>query len=194
MKLKFLALLFVPFLFSGCTSMYVDPQYRSATYKDIQYADQPTAVSLSAEFQVNGSHWPSQDKELCRRVARMLKATKVFEPAATTNVPTVGKLEIILNDTGNLSAAVGKGFVTGLTFFVVGSQVEDHYIMTARYTPAEGKPFTGDYHYSLRSTIGIHSKPAGMERISLSEAGDVVIQDTLLNFLRDWQRQPAASK
>jgi hypothetical protein len=33
-----------------------------------------------------------------------------------------------------------------------------------------------------------------MEKISFSEAGDVVIQDTMLNFLRDWQKQQATAK
>jgi hypothetical protein len=174
--------------------MYIDPQYRSATFRDIQYTNNPPVVELSAQFQVNGSHWKSQDADLLQHLTSFLKATKVFEPAETTNVPTVGKLQITLNDTGNMAGAAGKGFVTGLTFFVVGSEVEDHYIMTASYTPSDGKFFTGNYQYSLHSTIGIHSPPKGMEKISLSGAGDAVIQDTMLNFLRDWQKQQATAK
>ncbi len=194
MKLNTLALLFVPLLLSGCVHAYIDPQYRSATFKDIQYTNQPPVVSVTAEFQMNGSHWPSQDKDLREHVVRFLKATKVFDPAENTNTPTVGKLAITLNDTGSLGAAFGKGFVTGLTYGLVGSEVEDHYIMTARYTPVWGAAFTNSYHYLIHSTVGIHSAPKGMETISLSEAPDLVIQDTLLNFLRDWQKPPAPAK
>ncbi len=176
---------------TGCVHMYVDPQYRSATYKDIQYTNNPPLVELSVEFQFNGTHWKSQDTDLRQHLVRFLAASKVFEAAANTNIPTVGTLQITLNDTGNVGAAAGKGFVTGLTYGIIGSEVEDHYIMTAIYKPANGTAFTGKYQYSIHSTIGIHATPKGLEPISPSEAENVVIEDTMLNFLRDWQKQQA---
>src|SRR6266481_2421060 len=82
MKIAQMIVLFgVTVFVSGCASVYVDPQYRNAAYKDIQYTNNPPLVEVSARFEFNGSHWPSQDTKLLQCLTRFLKATKVFEPA-----------------------------------------------------------------------------------------------------------------
>ena len=176
---------------TGCVAVYVDPHYRSAGFRDVSASSNACQVAVQAEYQINGKHDKSGDADVRKSVLKVLKASKVFDPLEVTNAPVTGTLRVTLNDTGNMGAAFGKGFVTGLTFGLVGSEVEDHYFVTINYVPASGSAFTRKYEHSLHATVGLHAAPQGMERVPLKAAGDAVVEDVMLNFLRDWQNQTA---
>ncbi len=178
---------------TGCVAVYVDPHYRSATYMDVHGTNNPRPVAVKVEFQFNGKHWPSQDTDVRLSVLKVLRASKVFAAVDATNAPVDGMLQVTLDDTGSLGAAFGKGFITGLTYGLIGSEVEDHYFMTLVYTPAHGIPFSRKYEHSIYATVGLHSAPQGMERVSVSGGVDTVIEDMMLNFLRDWQNASAVA-
>ncbi|MCG3174984.1 MAG: hypothetical protein GMKNLPBB_03318 [Myxococcota bacterium] len=174
---------------SGCTSIksYVDPQFRDATYQSIQNTDAPKYVTVSVEFQVNGKPQKRHNGTVYRKVSRVLAATRLFAEASAGKASESGQLHVIVNNVGDVGAAFGKGFATGLTFGLAGSQVVDGYIMTATYTPLGGVPTTREYKHAIHSTVGMHSAPEGMVAVPLADAFDQVVEEMLLNYLRDLQ-------
>ena len=180
------------FLLTGCVAMksYVDPQYRSATYMNLAPAKEPKPVVVDVSFQMNGKE-DKRLRQLARsRVTKVLRGSRLFYEPDTQNIQA-GKLNIVINNVGNIGAAVGKGIATGLTLGLVGSEVVDGYEMRAVYTPAEGSPLTKNYKHAIHSIVGLHSAPAGMEPVAIQVAFEQVVEDMLLNFLRDLQRENA---
>lgn len=180
---------------TGCLAAkaYVDPQFRGATYQSITNSGSPRPVTIGVEFQVNGKHGnPHQQAFVRPKVIRVIAATKVFIEADSASGPQVGQLQISVNDIGNVGAAVGKGLATGLTLGLAGSEVVDGYEMTVTYTPAGGASTVRKYKHAIHTTIGAHAAPKGMESVPLADAFDRVVEEMLLNFFRDTQRDSAS--
>ncbi|MCG3173239.1 MAG: hypothetical protein GMKNLPBB_01417 [Myxococcota bacterium] len=174
---------------SGCSPIksYVDPQFRDATYQSIRNTASPTRVTVSVEFQVNGKPQKRQHDIVYRRVTRVLTATRLFTEVSSDKASESGQLRIVINNVADVGAAFGKGFATGLTFGLAGSQVTDGYIMTAIYTPLGGVPTTREYKHAIHSTVGLRSAPEGLVAVPLADAFDQIVEDMLLNYLRDLQ-------
>jgi hypothetical protein len=184
--------LFVGSICTGCINAktYVDPQFRKATYQDIKRSDQLLPVTIAVEFQVNGKPGSKQQNVIVsRKVLRVLAATKVFVEANSTNTMHAGNLKITVNDFGDMGAAVGKGFATGLTLGLAGSEVVDNYEMTIVYRPANGESISKQYRHAIHTTIGAHSAPAGMEAVPPTDAFDQVVEEMLLNFIQGLQKE-----
>ena len=176
---------------TGCLSIksYVDPKFRDATYQSVRTPETPTPAVVTCEFQMNGKHGHKNQDALVRRKAmRVLTSTKVFSEVEASAGASVGQLQIRINNVGDIGGAVGKGFATGLTFGLAGSEVVDGYEMTVIYTPAGGSPTTKVYKHAIHSTIGAHAPPPGMQPVPLADAFDQVVEEMLLNCLRDFQR------
>jgi len=176
---------------AGClsTKSYVDPKFRDATYQSVRTPEAPVAAVITYEFQFNGKHGnKNQDALVRRKSTRVLAATKVFSEVEASAGAAAGQLQIRINNLGDIGSAVGKGFATGLTFGLAGSEVVDGYEMTVIYTPAGGSPTTRFYKHAIHSTIGAHAPPPGMQPVPLADAFDQVVEEMLLNCLRDFQR------
>jgi hypothetical protein len=95
-------------------------------------------------------------------------------------------LSFVLNNVADTGAAAGKGFGTGLTFGLAGSHVTDGYEMTVRLT--QGTTITERaYSHAILSTIGNASGPPGLTPVSLGAAFNQVVDDLVLNAIKDLQ-------
>ena len=175
---------------TGCLSAkhYVDPTFHDANYLSIKTPDSPRPIVVIATFQVNGKPKKEADPIVFRKVTKVLAATRIFIEATNAQTNQAARLEIVVNNIADIGSAEGKGFGTGLTLGLAGSEIVDRYEMTAIYTPAGGLPIKKIYKHAIYSTIGAHSAPAGMEPVSIEDAFDQVVEDMLLNFLRDLQK------
>ncbi|HEY5041459.1 MAG TPA: hypothetical protein VIK53_05595 [Verrucomicrobiae bacterium] len=174
---------------TGClsTKSYVDPTFHDANYLSIRTPASPRPVVVVAMFQVNGKPKKELNSIVFRKVTKILAATRVFIQASNAQTNQAARLEITVNNITDIGSAEGKGFGTGFTLGLAGSEVVDRYEMTAIYTPSGGLPIKKIYKHAIFSTIGAHSAPKGMEPVSISDAFDQVVEDMLLNFLRDLQ-------
>jgi hypothetical protein len=175
---------------TGCTASkaYIDPKFRDADYLSIKASDSPRPVLVTATFQTNGKPNKQLHTLVRKKVTKVLAATRVFTEPANAQTNQAGRLEITVNNVANIGGAVGKGVGTGLTLGLAGSEVVDGYEMTAIYTPTGGSPVTKTYKHAIHTTIGVHSAPEGMEPVPSADAFDQVVEDMLLNFLRDLQK------
>ena len=189
MKIRVILLVCCVAILEGCISVhsYVDPQYRRASYDDLTRVNPPYAVSLKVEYQLNGKERPKAQKSLLDHVERSLRASGVVVPYEGKG-DAVGEISVIANDVGNMGAAAAKGFGTGLTFGLVGSHVTDNYEVSIRLT-LSGSVIEKKYQHAIISTVGNASGPPGLPAVPLATAINQVVDDVVLNFLKDMQTE-----
>ncbi len=189
MNIRMIGLLVFCAFLQGCISMhsYVDPQFHHAGYSDLARSQQPYALSIKTEFQRNGVAQPRADRLLSDDVIRTLRASGVVVPYDGKG-PADGEISITVNNVANVGNSAAKGFGTGLTFGLVGSHVTDGYEMTGRLTQSD---FTEErkYQHAILSTVGNASGPPGLTPVALATAFNQVIDDLVLNFLKDMQSE-----
>ncbi len=177
-------------LTGGCLSLktYVDPSFRSATYQSLKRPAQPAPLVINVVFQSEGVEKGGVRPVLEKDVTRVLNASRLFTVDVYKTNLQAAQLRITVNNVGDKGAAVGKGIGTGLTFGLAGSEVIDGYVMTAEFKKGpDGAVVTKTYRHAIYSTVGVHSAPAGMEPMSMDAAFAQVIEDMVLNLLRDLQ-------
>jgi hypothetical protein len=178
----------IVFVFSmfGCTTTksYVDPQYGRAGYDDISRRSEPYKLKIAVEFQRNGKHLKQVDSELMGHVERVIRGSGFAVPATQG---TSGELKVIVNNVADLKKAAAKGFGTGLTLGLAGSTVTDYYEMEAVLS-LNGKVIKKtDYKHALHSTVGVKKAPEGLEPMTPSAAFGKIVEQLILNFLKDVQ-------
>lgn len=180
-------------LTSGCIlpKGYIDPSFRTATYRDVTPAAAPVHVRVENKFSMNGKEASRASELLAKKASRVIESTKVFQIDGQAS----DILSIHIDNYGDKSEAFAKGFATGFTFGLVGSHVVDRYKMTISYRYANNQVFENTYDHALHSTVGIKSAPEGMQPVSYADAFDQIVEDLLLRFLVDfekWQKQQPA--
>jgi hypothetical protein len=182
-----LALLISGTEFSAAAKSYVDPSYGKVKYADIIKPAQPYKLKLNVEFQTNGQHRPRVDSVLMKQVDRVIRESGFAIPVPDSE-PGSDQLTIVVNNLADLDEARRKGYVTGSTFFIKGSTVTDYYEMQATITIA-GKTITkSGYKHAIHSTIGHAKGPEGLPAMTTEEAFDKVVEELILNFLGDLQK------
>lgn len=190
-KLVMAPLLIAAFL-TGCISpkSYVDPQYHKASYETIQRLQQPIPVKVNVEFQRNENHLPKADNSLRTSVEQVLRASGVFAP----NLDSKKTISITANNFGDLGAAVTKGIGTGLTFGAIGSMVSDNYDFSCSFISEDGKQENAKYKHVIYTTIGNKKGPEGLTPTLPADAFNKVVEDVVLNFVKDLQDKGSISQ
>jgi hypothetical protein len=185
-KKALLAVLSIAAAASGCisTKSYVDPTFAHARYEDLKHPTVALALKVDVEFRRNGVHFPRGDAETRGTAERTLRGTGLITP---TPSGSDGDIKVMVNNVGDVGAAVGKGVGTGLTLGLVGSTVRDGYEMTVTLT-TNGKAVekTG-YTHQLISTVGNASGPPGLTPTTPSAAYGTIVEQMLLNAIQDFQ-------
>ena len=187
MRIRYLLPILALGMLQACVTQksYVDPQYRHASYNDLARVNPPYVLDVKVEFQRNGEDKPAVDRTVADRVSRSLRASGVAIPY-DGHAPADGQLNVIANNVVSLSGAAAKGFGTGLTLGLVGSHVTDNYEVTVRLTQGAAT-IEREYPHSIITTVGNASGPAGVQPVAIGTAVDQVIDDVVLNFLKDMQ-------
>jgi hypothetical protein len=189
MNLRLIAVLVTSSLVQGCisTHSYVDPQFHHASFGDLARSQPPYALSVKSEFQRNGVEQPRVERQLRDDVERTLRASGVVVPYDGKGSAD-GEISIVVNNVTDLCSAAAKGFGTGLTLGLVGSHVMDGYEMTARLTQSDSVE-ERKYQHAIISTVGNAAGPPGLTPVALATAFNQVVDDLVLNFLKDMQSE-----
>lgn len=184
-KMKLLSVSMLLVFAGGClaTRCYVDPQYRKATQSDIKAVGAKHNVNVDVEFQRNGERFPRADGELRMQVEKALRATGVVD---IVTAPSDTKIRVVANNIADMDEAFSKGFGTGLTFGAAGSVVTDFYEIKVEFASGGAKQSFA-YKHAIHTTVGNKPAPIPVEPTKVGEAFGVVIEDVILNFVRDVQ-------
>lgn len=188
MRLRAIQFLLASFVLVGCISPkpYVDPKYGAIDYQDVQVEAQD--VELSVIFM--------RDGKPIKRAERQLRASLegVLTQAGFVIVETEGEAAQFRVSFNNIpeEGAFSKGFGTGLTFGLAGTAISDFYEVTISLTDGE-TTVERAYAHAIHTTVGNTAAP--VENVSpsrnLIEAFDSVVEDVVLQFLKDMEADEA---
>lgn len=179
-----LALSLASAMLQGCmsTRTYVDPAYATATYADLPRRAKPYQWRIVVEFQRNGQRLPSMDVAAQNTVEQVIRSSGIALPA---DDKATGRLKVTINNVSNSGSAIAKGFGSGLTFGLIGTQVTDNYEMEAELF-VDGKVVRrSGYKHALHTTMGNASFPTNVQPLSVEAAFSKAVEQMMLSFLKD---------
>lgn len=172
---------------SGCvsTNAYVENGHDKADFRELKPRKPPTPVKVIAEFRINGEPHPEVNNAVFNVVVRVLQRTAVLQPVSGDPGLT---LRVIVDDTVDLDEARRSGLMTGLTEGLTGSITRDEYHFTyTMQSSASEKPQTGLYRHAMITVSGRAVPPSYGQPHSSDEAFDIIVKQSVLEFLYDLQ-------
>lgn len=183
-------------LLSGCASVYVDGATKEVPSAQFTKPAKLAPVQLLFEFQTKGVANAQASAMLKAKVVDHVKESGLF--AAVSDQPSTGAglLSITLNNVPMTDDAFSRGFVTGLTFGLAGSQVSDGYVCTAKFTPASGAPpVTKTARHAIHTTIGAAAAPGNATKAaSMDEAAYTMTRQVFSQVLNELSKDPAFNR
>jgi len=181
---------------SGCLSMkfYVDPALPLVSKGELLPPPSPQPAHVLFEFRTKGNANTSATSELKGQAIAAVAESGLFSsiaPAADDR--TAGQLKITIDNVVITDNAAAKGFGTGLTFGLAGSQVTDGYVCNVEYVHG-GKTTSTTVKHALHTTIGNHSAPMGLTAMPARDALNQIVQQMIWNALKDLNKQNAFAK
>lgn len=182
-----LALVAFTISLTGCASIYTDSNTTDVPVASFKKPAQVQPVQLLFEFQTKGAANARATEFLKSQVTEQVSASGLFSSVTTTPTPNGAILSITLNNVPLSDDAFTKGFVTGLTFGLAGSQVSDGYVCTATYSPGGTAPaVTKQARHAIHTVMGAHSAPAnGVKAANLEAASRTMTRQIVSNVLND---------
>ena len=178
---------------TGCLSLkaYVDPALPALSKSKMPAVQNPSPVTVLFEFQSKGNANARGTSELRPRAVAVVAESGMFKSVSgVASAEDTGVLKIVINNVVEDQNAAMKGFGTGLTFGLAGSMVSDAYVCNASYT-RNGKTVTTTLRHAIHSTVGNHSGPPGLTAMTLQDALNQVIDQLVLNALKNLHEQHA---
>ena len=182
----------VPLFNTGC-AYYVGKDHPTVSYSELRpAAAEKTPLLLNFKYLANGVY----DKDLTKshrvKFMLMLRDSGLFSSVtfADDQVSNSGpRMDLVLNETFDKGSTFMKGLITGLTFFIIGSNATSDYRFEGSYTRPGMEPVSFNYNHKLYMTVGlIVSKPDGILKYNCDAAVDHIAMDLTIHFLRDLQQ------
>jgi hypothetical protein len=156
---------------TGCSTIYVDGSTREVNAASYKKPVEAKPVQLVFEFQSKGAPNGAATKLLKDQVVEQVKTSGLFSQVAETPVNGGALLSVTLNNVPLTDDAFSKGFMTGFTFGLVGSQVSDGYVCTAKYmVPNASQPITKSARHAIHTVLGTAAAPQNAQKADNVEA------------------------
>jgi hypothetical protein len=174
-------------LLTGCGTMYVDTATKDIPVAELKKVAQPKSIRLSFEFQTNGAPNAGATKLLEESISKQVKESGLFADVNAASGSNAPILNVVLNNVPITKDAASQGFVTGLTFGLVGSAVTDGYVCTLSYlAPGSTQPVTVTARHAIHTTVGAAAAPQNaVPAKNGEEAVRTMTRQVLSTALRD---------
>lgn len=178
---------------TGCATHYVDGATREISAGQFRKPQTPQPVQLVFEFQTKGVANANATQQLKAQVLQKVRDTGLFSSVEEKPVASGGLLSLKLNNVVLTDDAFSKGFATGLTFGLAGSQVSDGYICTVSYFGnGQGTPITKTARHAIHTTLGAAKSPGNAEKAtSIQDAVTKMTSQIVSTALNDLSQDPA---
>src|SRR5438093_756728 len=166
-------------LTAGCLSIksYVDPFLPQVGYGDLLPRRDVRPAVLTVAFHRNGEPASLGTSRARDEIRAVFEKSKLFSAVSDKSTDAADRFDIVLDNRGDVGAAMAKGMLTGITFGGAGSRVTDGYVFTVKFQRACREPLTQVYRHAIHSTIGDAAAPQVIAPPSISEAFSKVVED-----------------
>jgi len=177
---------------TGCASFYVDTATKEIPAAAYKKPASPRPVQVVFEFQTKGVANARATQFLAPQVMDQIKSSGLFSELKETPVEGGAFLSVVLNNVPLTDDAFGKGFVTGLTFGLAGSQVSDGYVCTMKYTAEpQASAINSTVRHAIHTVMGAKDAPAnGTKMESLELAVKTMAREIISADLDALSRDP----
>ena len=177
---------------TGCASHYVDGTTRDVDVASYTKPPAPAPVQLLFSFETKGVANARATEHLKAQVAEQVRTSGLFSQVSEQPAPNAALLGITLNNVPLQDDAFSKGFTTGLTFGLAGSQVSDGYICTVKYMAPGKEPMVKVVRHAIHTTMGATKTPGNATKAKdIEEAVNIMVRQILSNALNDLSRDPS---
>jgi hypothetical protein len=172
---------------TGCASHYVDGATKEMSSAQFKKTNPLHPVQVLFEFQTKGVANAQATAQLKAGLLSQVKDSGVFSAVSETPVEGGAMLSITLNNVPLTDDVFSKGFMTGLTFGLAGSQVSDGYVCTAKYTgPAGSAPIVKQARHAIHTTMGAAATPGNATKAAnITDAVTTMQRQVVSNVLND---------
>jgi len=174
-------------LLPGCANVYVDGNTKEVSVSQFRKPNQPRPVQALFEFQTKGVANARATDLLKGQVMDQIKSSGLFSEVSEGPAKGGALLSITLNNIPVTDDAFSKGFVTGLTFGIAGSQVTDGYVCTARYVnDVSAQAIVKQARHAIHTTVGNSATPTNATKAKdTKEAVTTMTRQVVSNVLND---------
>ncbi len=174
-------------MITACANFYVDVNTKEVNSTEYKKPQPARAAQVIFEFQTKGVMNARATEQLKVKALDQIRSSGLFSSVSDAPTTDGQLLTITINNVPLSDDAFSKGFVTGLTFGLAGSQVSDGYVCTARYTSRTGQPaIVKQARHAIHTTIGASSAPTnGIKAASAEDAVTTMVRQVLSNLLND---------
>jgi len=178
---------------TGCANMYVDGNTQEISTTTFRQPNPKKPVQVMFEFQTKGVANAHATQFLKAKVVDQIRNSGLFSDVSETPVSGGALLSLIINNIPVTDDAFSKGFVTGLTFGLAGSQVTDGYVCSARYLGSNADtPVVKQARHAIHTTIGATSEPQNATKAaSAEEAVTTMARQVISSVLHDLSHDPS---
>lgn len=172
---------------TGCASIYVDTATKEIPASTFKKTASPKPVQFIFDFQTKGVANATATKYLSEQVTAQVKESGLFSSVQSEPVADGGLLSLVINNVPLTEDAASKGFVTGLTFGLAGSQVTDGYICTVKYLPsAQGAAISKTARHAIHAVLGAKEDPPNATKAeNIEVAVRTMTRQVVSNVLND---------
>jgi hypothetical protein len=179
----------------GCATLYVDNTLGDTPASAYHRPATPKPVQVLFVFKTKDTDNARATAALRKDVMDTVQESGLFSAIGPDPVVGGALLSITVNNVPITSEheAAAKGFATGLTLGLAGSEVTDGYVCTVEYLPASGaSKITVTEHHAIHTTIGAHSAPTNSTRAPNMKAGvKIMLHQIVAAGLKDISHDPA---
>lgn len=192
-----LALFLMTFATLASAAIYVGSDTTDVKPGDRAVIAHPQPVQLLFQFETKGAPNARATKYVMQQVIDAVKNSGVFSDVSDGPTANGAILNIVIDNVvtpKELQKAEAKGFATGATLFLAGSNVQDNYVCTVDYVSGpNASKITRTAHHSLIVQMGlINSAPANAVKASSYKDGvATMVRQIVSNPLNDVAKDPA---
>ena len=178
--------------FAGCATHYVDGSTKEVAAAAFRKPAEPKPVQLLFEFQTKGTLNSRATESLKAQVTEQVRSSGLFSGIDDKPVAGGGLLSVTLNNVPLTDDAFSKGFVTGLTFGLAGSQVSDGYVCTVNFqSNARPGTITKIARHAIHTSMGANSAPPNSKKMeSIGVAVTTMTREIVSTTLNDLSQDP----
>jgi hypothetical protein len=193
LKIKPALFLLILAALTGCSSVYIDGTTKEIPSSQYRHTEPLHPVQVLFEFQTKGVSNTTATNFLKENVIEQISASGLFTEVSERPVAGGALLGITLNNVSVDDDAFKKGFVTGFTFGLVGSQVTDGYICAASYTDSRNaQPIVKRARHAIYTTVGASKSPENAIKVTnFDEAAKLMTRQIISNVLNDLSNDTA---
>jgi hypothetical protein len=172
---------------TGCSSFYVDSTTQEVPVSQYRHVEPLHPVQVLFEFQTKGVTNAVATNLLKKSVLEQVDSSGLFSEVSEEPVADGALLGITLNNVPVDDDVFSKGFVTGLTFGLAGSQVTDGYVCSATYSDGtHSKPIVKRARHAIHTTVGASKAPDNAVKAdNLEKAVKIMTRQVVSNVLND---------